>query len=164
MKRLRDVVLVVFGAVGILALARQALEPEALEAVAIPAAQKDVDTDLQQFNTEFFVPVPGSSVTINNGTQTRRVVIQFSAEVAVGDNNDSMELGYAIPSECFPQAGPLRFASSANWATYTAIHVPTLGPGQWMITPCVRIVDVDRDGIHIGALRIRTLTAEGTTK
>ena len=58
MKRLREVVLIVFGTMGILALARQALEPAALEAVAIPNAQEDVDTDLQSFGSTGFVLVP----------------------------------------------------------------------------------------------------------
>jgi hypothetical protein len=56
---------------GILALARQALEPDALEAVAIPTAQRDVETDVVSTTSGTFVLVPNSSVTINNGASAR---------------------------------------------------------------------------------------------
>ena len=171
MKRLREVVLIVFGTMGILALARQALEPAALEAVAIPNAQEDVDTDLQSFGSTGFVLVPNSIVRINNGTQTRRVIIQFSADARLGDVSgaDAIQLGYALNngggSVCFPQAGPLFFATNPSvWQTHTAIHVPTLGPGRWTIQPCVRIRDGNGDDDHVGELAIRTLTAEVMTK
>ena len=166
MRSLRDLVLVAFGAMGCLALARQALEPDALEAVAIPNAQEDVDLDEQPFGANFVV-VPNSVVTINNGTQTRRVLIQFSAESALEDPDgvDQMELGYSFNGQgCFEQRGPLRFASRWEFATHTAIHVPILGPGTWTIQPCIRINNGDGDGHNSGVLGARTLTAEVLTK
>jgi hypothetical protein len=161
---------------GILALARQALDPGALEAVAIPNAQEDTDIDQVVFSSPDFVVVPNSIVTINNGDKTRRVLIQFSAEAHINDWNgggpptsfvgpDILELGYSFNGfGCFPQSGPLRFAASYNPESHTAIHVPVFGPGTWTIQPCIRVNNFDADGSHSGELRYRTLTAEVLTK
>jgi hypothetical protein len=166
MQRLREIVLVVFGTIGTLALGRQVLEPDALEAVAIPNTQEDVEITEEPFSGANFVVVPNSSVTIKNGSQTRRVLIQFSAEVALEDpDGDQMELGYSFNAQgCFEQRGPLRFAARWEFATYTSIHVPTLGPGTWTIQPCVRIINEDGDTFNSGVVGRRTLTAETLTK
>ena len=58
---------------------------------AIPPNQFDVESNNLVFtSSKGFVLVPGSSVTVNNGTIARNCVIQFSAEAA----NDQVGEGY----------------------------------------------------------------------
>lgn len=169
MKRLREVVLIVFGLLGILALARQALEPDALGAVAIPnaqepliaATQQDFETGLVQTTSTSFVPVPNTSVTINNGSRARNVVVTFSAE-ALGNGFTTLELGYSLDGAgCFQQAGgPTDFsASQTNFGAATAVHVIPLGTGAHTIQACFR-----SDTGNFVYLKDRTLIAEGRTK
>lgn len=169
MRKVREVVLVTFGVVGLLALARHAVEPAPLEAVAIPNGQADVDTDMVFVNTAFFRPIPNSVVSINNGSVTRKVILQFSADISVSSSNgaqDRVDLGYAFTqkagAQCFEQAGPLVFARNILTETRTAIHVPTLGPGTWTIQPCMRVRDTAGRAGN-ATLQVRTLTAEKMT-
>ena len=160
MKKLREVVLIVFGAMGILALARQALEPSALEAVAIPNAQRDVEVGEVVTGSPTFVLVPNSSVTIDNGSSARKVVVTFSAEAAVASGN-LMFLGCDLDGAgCFEQAGPTAFAlGHGEFATSTAVHVIPLGSGVHTIQACYRSASGNRV-----FLKDRTLIAEGRTK
>jgi hypothetical protein len=160
MRRLREVVLILFGAVGTLALARQALEPEALEAVAIPTAQRDVEVGEVVTSSPTFVFVPNSSVTINNGSSARKVVVTFSAEARV--LGGGMELGYDLDGAgCFKQAGPTAFSANAadDYEAATAVHVIPLGSGVHTIRPCFR-----SPNSTAVLLRDRVLIAEGRTK
>jgi hypothetical protein len=161
MRSLREVVLIVFGIMGILALARQALEPDALEAVAIPTAQRDVEVGLVSTNSTSFVLVPNSSVTVDNGSSARKVVVTFSAEAAVASGN-LMFLGYSLDGAgCFEQAGPTVFAlGHGEFATSTAVHVIPLGSGVHTIRACFKSANPSL----VASLRVRVLIAEGRTK
>ena len=160
MKKLREVVLIVFGLMGILALGRQALEPDALEAVAIPTTQRDVEVGEVVTSSSTFVLVPNSSVTINNGSSARNVVVTFSAEARVVAGG--IELGYDLDGAgCFKQAGPTAFSANAadDYEAATAVHVIPLGPGVHTIRPCFR-----SPNSTAVLLRDRVLIAEGRTK
>ncbi|HEY7461068.1 MAG TPA: hypothetical protein VIC59_04260 [Gemmatimonadota bacterium] len=160
MRSLREVVLILFGALGILALAHQALEPEALEAVAIPTTQRDVEVGEVVTSSPTFVLVPNSSVTIDNGSSARKVVVTFSAEARV--TGGSIELGYSLDgAACFKQAGPTAFSANeaGDYEAATAVHVIPLGSGVHTIRPCFRSLHAD-----LVRLRDRVLIAEGRTK
>jgi hypothetical protein len=160
MQRLRDVIVVVFGLLGILALARQVLEPNALEAVAIPTIRRDVEVGEVFTGSSTFVLVPNSSVTINNGSSARKVVVTFSAEART--LLGGIELGYDLDGAgCFKQAGPTAFSANAadDYEAATAVHVIPLGRGVHTIRPCFRTPTGD-----FVRLRDRVLIAEGGTK
>ena len=161
MKRLREVVLIGFGTIGILALARQALEPEALEAVALPNTQRDVEVGGVSTSSTTFGFVPNSSITIDNGSSARNVVVTFSAQAKVGLGG-WLELGYDLDGAgCFEQAGPTFFSANHEdiLAVSTAVHVIPLGRGVHTVRPCFR----SPTG-HLGIPRVRVLIAEGRTK
>jgi hypothetical protein len=164
MRSLREVVLILFGALGILALARQALEPDALEAGAIPTAQRDVEVgSIVMTSSTSFVLVPNSSVTINNGSSARNVVVTFSAEAHVNGPGVRMDLGYSLDGAgCFIQAGPTEFSANnvGQFAVSTAVHVIPLGSGVHRIQACFR----SNSSLRFVELKDRMLIAEGRTK
>jgi hypothetical protein len=133
----------------------------------IPSGQRDVDSDFQSTTSTGFVIIPGSRVTINNGSSTRQVVVTFSSESRVSDFNDTFQLVFNIDGAgCNGSGGPEIFDVhnfTGNFATRTAAHVFTLGPGTHDIRPCWSKFD-DGDGIGDIAVWFRSLTAEGRTK
>jgi hypothetical protein len=133
----------------------------------IPGGQRDVDSDLQSTNSIGFVVIPGSRVTIDNGSSTRQVVVTFSAESLVSDFNDVFQLVFAIDGAfCDRSGGPELFDVhnfTGRFATRTAAHVFKLGPGIHSIRPCWSMLD-DGDGIGDISVWFRSLTAEGRTK
>ncbi|HEY7460325.1 MAG TPA: hypothetical protein VIC59_00435 [Gemmatimonadota bacterium] len=148
-----------FATVALAALAN--FVPSPAPAPPIPTTQRDVETGDAFTNSVPFVPVLNSSVTINNGSSARKVVVTFSAEARV-DPGTGMELGYSLDGGgCFKQAGPTAFSANqtAFYAVFTAVHVIPLGSGVHTIQACYRSASGNRV-----FLKDRTLIAEGRTK
>ena len=111
---------------------------------------------LGQLETKTSAPL--ETVSINNGTVSRNVVIQFSAETFV-NFGDQMNLDYSIDGGVPVAIGPEFFSSDTHEATRTAIGVIKLGPGTHTIQPVIS--SVTGSGVTV---EIRCLTVEGQTK
>lgn len=134
------------------------VEHRAVAEPLIPTGQRDVDTDLQITMSTSYLTIPNSSVTINNGTSQRRVVVTFSAEAAaVGA---AMGIAFKVDNgSCLVGTGPQTLIGSSGFEARTVVHVITIGPGTHTIRPCFKsssggLVEVE----------FRTLTAEGRTQ
>jgi hypothetical protein len=150
-----------FATVALAALANfvPSIRPEPL----IPTAQRNVQTGVVSTISAGFELVDNSSVTIDNGSSARKVVVTFSAEALVEDPGNVIELGYSLDGAgCFKQAGPTAFSNNAStfFAVSTAVHVIPLGSGVHTIQACYRSVGSPRKVF----LNDRTLIAEGRTK
>jgi hypothetical protein len=111
---------------------------------------------LGQLETKTSAPL--ETVSINSGTVSRNVVIQFSAETFV-NFGDQMNLDYSIDGGVPVAIGPEFFSSDTHEATRTAIGVIKLGPGTHTIQPVIS--SVTGSGVTV---EIRCLTVEGQTK
>lgn len=107
-------------------------------------------------------PIPGTAVTINNGDQSRKVVVEFSADMGV-DPGAEVRLSYSIDGKP-PQEdvyGPANIANHAEfWETRHGLAVVPLGPGTHTIQPYWRISSA---GERFGFMDSRCVVAEGRT-
>jgi hypothetical protein len=141
-------------------------------AQAIPPNQFDVESNNRVFTgSEGFVLVPGSSVTVNNGTIARNCVIQFSAEASVSLLGEGVLVGLAIggsgvsASACSSAGGPEFFHIRSGFQeTHTAVFVRNIPSGTSTIKACFRVFDVGPDRGAIAFLDDRTLTVECRTQ
>ncbi len=134
------------------------------ELAAIPASQMDFNSEMQTTNSTVFAAIPGSQVTIDNGTATRRVIVQFSTEAHVTDPPDGFLYRVNTDGAGCGVAGPEVLTRSAeDFAARTVIYAFSLGPGLHTIVPCWRKED-DGDGLGSIVVGKRTLTVEGRTK
>lgn len=142
-------------------------EPEADEAAgglgAIPSSQLSVLSTTASTSSTLFVDIASSVVTINNGMNTRNVVITFSAEGNVTDVGDSFILGTRVDSGSCTSLYSGAFTRSTLREIRTAVFVQSIGPGTHTIRPCWR-VSPDGDGAQFIQVFGRTLIAEGTTR
>jgi hypothetical protein len=122
----------------------------------IPTAQKSCT------QVEFTVPVgswladPGLKATVNNGTATKNVVLQYSSETKVDSSGGLLSLGYSIDGGSVTLVGPEFFSSDfTQWGARTAIGVVTLGPGVHSIQPMLFY-----SGASNGFVFFRCFTAE----
>jgi hypothetical protein len=130
----------------------------------IPAGQRDVDLNIQTtFASPTPVPIPGSAVSINNGTTTRNVIVTFSSDAIVGDIGDLLFYSVSVDGGgCFV-SGPQALADRTTFDSHTLVSVFSLGPGVHTIQPCFRVVP-DGDGNQGGSVGFRALTVEGRTR
>jgi len=140
-------------------------------AQAILPNQFDVESNLVFTSSESFVLVPGSSVTVNNGTTARNCVIQFSADAAVSLLGEGVLVGLAIggsgvgASTCSSAGGPEFFHIRSGFQeTQTAVFVRNIPSGTSTIKACFRVFDVGPDRGAIAFLDDRTLTVECRTQ
>jgi hypothetical protein len=101
---------------------------------------------------------PLETVSINNGTVSRNVIVQFSAETSV-DPGATMGLDYKIDGGSPIAIGPYFFSTDVGYQTRTAIGVIKLGPGTHTIQPVI-----NAGGGGTVYVYYRCLTAEGQTK
>jgi hypothetical protein len=71
-----------------------------------------------------FVLVPNTSVSVNNGANSRNCIIEFSSE-ASSSEGDTLGVGYALDSPnssgCQVSSGPLSFHVGNHFETHTAV-------------------------------------------
>jgi hypothetical protein len=119
-----------------------------------------------------FVLVPGSSVTVNNGTTARNCVIQFSAEARNDEVGDGVAVALAIggstvgASACSGTGGPglFHFAEAMDFETHTAVFVRPVASGISTIRACFILWDANENGLGTAILANRTLTVECRTQ
>ena len=136
----------------------QAEEREVPIGSMITAAQFDCDYGLLGIPAGMGILDPNLLVTINNGTVSRNVIIQFSTEAVVSQPGGRIDLKYSIDGGSCMVIGPLYFACDTEYNTRTAIGVIKLGAGVHTIVPCYFTWD------PAAAVWYRCLTAEGRTK
>ena len=108
-----------------------------------------------------FSLVTGTSVTIDNGLVSRRVIVQFSADAGV-DTNAEIRLGYSIDGSGPQFFGPQNLANYTEfWQTRSSLSVIRLGPGVHTIEPVWR---VSGDPGKQAFMDDRCLTVEGRTR
>lgn len=108
-----------------------------------------------------FAPIAGMSVTVNNGTSARNVVLQFSADAGVDDLAE-IRLGYSV------DGGPIKFYGPQNLANHTQYwenrnntSVASLPPGTHTIKAYWR---VSGSAGKTAIMDDRCLTAEKSTQ
>jgi hypothetical protein len=105
-------------------------------------------------------PIPDLSVSVNNTeTNTRRAIVQLSADTCVPPNSE-VRVSYSIDEEAPQVFGPTNFANNQPFCeTHTTIAVIPIPPGQHSIRPFVRL-----QGTGSAAMISRCVTVEITTK
>lgn len=140
-------------------------------AQAIPSNQGDCDSGSVTITSDSFSFVPGSVVTVDNGTVSRTVIITFSATATILQDEDqtgyeppgvgTIHLAYSIDGGACTSVGPTAFYSGRSddgigAATSTNVSVRTLGSGIHTIRPCFRPTGNN----EVGSISGRCLTVE----
>src|SRR5262245_61104515 len=81
-------------------------------ASAIPPSQRDCDTNEVQVTSSSFIIVPGTGVTVNNGSLNPVCKVTFSTEIATSEASPQLAgLAYTInstsPGSCVFRPGPI---------------------------------------------------------
>ena len=113
---------------------------------AVPSSQRSCSVTPDNYNNLQTIysdwgwqPVSGIGVTINNGTLSRHVVLQFNADTGV-DVDAEVRLGYSIDNGPVQFYGPQNFANHTQyWETRSNLSVATIGPGVHTIKPYWRV-------------------------
>ena len=137
-------------------------------AYAVPASQRSCSVtpnDYGNLNTiqasDGWQPVAGISVTVNNGTTAKNVILQFAADAGVDDKAE-IRLGYSVDGGPVEHFGPQNFANHTQyWETRYNLSVATIGAGVHTIVPFWRISGIPSAQ---GVMDDRCLTAERVTQ
>ena len=131
-------------------------------AFSIPTSQQDCDLDQHSTISQTYGFVPGSIVTVQNGSLLRQCVIQFSATVS-SPSDDLIGITYSIDGGACTTFGPEAFHEGSNTETHTNISVVQLGQGVHTIQPCWVLIDLDFSGGGTAYLAQRCLIVECRT-
>ncbi|MFT4217832.1 MAG: hypothetical protein QM619_11720 [Micropruina sp.] len=110
-------------------------------AEAIPAAQETCKFDIKSISASDGWQPLGLSVTVNNGSVSRKVVTQLSADMGV-DSQAEIRVGYKVDDGPIREKyyGPGNLANHTDfWQTRNAMAVMSLKSGKHTITPYWRI-------------------------
>ena len=130
-------------------------------AEAIPAASKACAFSvLSNTAANGWRPVTGSAVTINNGSSSRHVVLNFNADAGV-DSLAEIRVGYSVNGGSVTTPGAQNFANHTQyWETRHNMVVMYLPPGTHTIQPYWRISGATGKN---GVIASRCITAEAYT-
>jgi hypothetical protein len=110
-------------------------------AEAIPGAQEKCAFGLKSITAAAGWQPLGLAVTVDNGSISRKVVAQISADMGVSEHAE-IRIGYRVDSGAIREKyyGPGNLANHTEyWQTRNALAVLPLGAGKHTITPYWRI-------------------------
>ena len=131
-------------------------------AVSIPESQESCAFDSRSLTVGGTRRIPGTQVTIDNGSVARDVIVQFSADTGV-DEDAEVRISYMVDGVNTGEDvyGPANLANHQQFFEARAvIAVIPLGPGVHTIQPAWRVSGAPGKTAHIDS---RCFTAEGQT-
>ena len=128
----------------------------------IPNNARDCDFSLDSYPAGgAFAPDPDILLTVNNGTDPRNVIIQYSAEARVTTAGGRLDLRWSVDGAAPIITGPEFFTGDTLISTRTQISVVSLSAGVHTLRPFLRYSGPAGSS---GAIFFRCGTAEGRTK
>lgn len=136
-------------------------------AEAIPPAQKSCTSETTSNNSRnYWIAVPNSAATVNNGSYSRYVVVHFNADAYVSKTPStgaasSMKIGYRVDNGQIQEFARAFATEQASWLTSHNMAVLWVPAGTHVIRP-YWLVGGGSVG-KVGWLGARCLTAEAYT-
>jgi hypothetical protein len=151
---------VALAAVGItVPVTAQEQDRETPNNMLIPGNQADCAFTLRSFSGGAFIPDPDLFITVANGSATRVVILQLSAEAAVNTSGTRLNLRFSVDGGPASVFGPEFFSGDTIFSTRTAIVLPVTGGGLHSYRPFWQ-----QSGGGTGSVFFRCFTGEARTR